>query len=119
MITSDLREGIVWLTVEGELTFEDVQHEVSQWVAQKNRFSGFITDLRGMGGVPPMGELQKMEAWREQNRSGKPHAVLGQTNALSALLTIYVRLTQARDTRYFMDADAAIEWVKGFELSAR
>ena len=56
-----------------------------------------------------------MEAWREQNKTGKPHALLGKTNAMSALMTIYVRLTKARDTRYFMNPEAAIEWVKGFE----
>ncbi len=114
MIRSELRDGIVWLVVEGELTVDDVKREVSQWLAQKDTFSGFITDLRGMGSIPPMGELQKMEEWRKQNNSGKPHALLGQTNALSALMTIYMRLTKARDTRYFMDPEAAIEWVEGF-----
>ena len=115
MIRSELRNGIVWLTVEGELTLEDLKREAGQWVPQKDTFGGFITDLRGMGGIPPMSELQQMEEWRAQNKTGKPHALLGQTNALSALMTIYVRLTKARDTRYFMNEDAAVEWVREFE----
>jgi hypothetical protein len=114
MITSELRDGIVWITIEGELKSEDVEREVSQWLTQTDAYKGFITDLRGMTGIPSIEEQKRMEAWREQNNSGKPHAVLGRTNAMSVLLSMYVRLTKARDTRYFMNADAAVEWVNNF-----
>jgi len=114
MIASELKDGIVWLTIEGELEAEEVQREAGKWLAQKDTFSGFITDLRELIAIPSMEEQKRLEAWREQNKSGKPHAILGRTNAMSVLITIYVRLTKARDTRYFMNPEAAIDWVKNF-----
>ena len=114
MITSELKDGIVWLTITGELEAKQTQREIGQRLTQKDTFSGFITDLRGLNAIPSMEEQKRLEAWREQNESGKPHAILGRTNALSALVTIYVRLTKARDTRYFINAEAAVDWVKNF-----
>ena len=114
MITSELRDGIVWLTVEGELTTEEVKLEVGKWLAQTDDYDGFITDLRGMTTIPSASDQKRMEAWRKENNSGKPHALLGQTNALGALITIYMQLTKARDTRYFMRPEAAVRWVKNF-----
>ena len=114
MITSELKDGIVWLTVNGELKAEEVKREAGKWLIQKDAFSGFITDLRELTTIPNTEEQKRLEAWREQNNSGKPHAVLGQTNALGVLITIYVRLTKARDTRYFMNPKAAVDWVENF-----
>ncbi len=115
MITSELKDGIVWLTVEGDLTWQEVAREAGKWISQEQAFSGFITDLRGMASIPSMVEQKRMEEWRQQNKSGKPHALLGRTNALGALITIYVRFTKAADTRYFMDPEEAINWIKNFE----
>lgn len=114
MVTSELKDGIVWLTIEEEMVSEDVKREAGKWLSQKETFSGFITDLRAMMTIPSLAEQREMEEWRKQNKSGKPHALLGQTNALGALIQIYVRLTKANDTRYFMDPEAAIAWVKNF-----
>jgi hypothetical protein len=101
MVTSELKDGIVWLTIEEKMVLED--------------FSGFITDLRPMTIIPSMVEQKEMEEWRKKNKSGKPHAILGQTNALGALIQIFIRLTRAKDTRYFMNPEAAIAWVKSFD----
>ncbi len=114
MVTSELKDGIVWLTVEGELVSQDVMREAGQWLSQKDAFSGFITDLCEMTSIPSTTEQKKLEEWRKQNESGKPHALLGRTNALGALIKIYIRFTKAEDTRYFMKPEAAIAWVKGF-----
>jgi hypothetical protein len=114
MVTSELEDGIVWLTVEEKLTAEDVKREAGKWLSQKETFSGFITDLRAMTVKPSLGEQRKLEEWRKQNKSGKPHALLGQTNALGALAQIYIRFTRAKDTRYFMDPEAAVAWIKNF-----
>ena len=114
MVTSELKDGIVWLTIEEEMVSEDVKREVGKWLLQKDTFSGFITDLRAMTTIPSLAEQKEMEEWRKQNKSGKPHALLGQTNALGTLIQIYVRLTKAKDTRYFMNPEAAIAWVKSF-----
>jgi hypothetical protein len=115
MVTSELRDGIVWITIEGEMVTKDIKREAGKWLQQKDSFCGFITDLRDMNPIPTAGEQREIEAWRERNKSGKPHALLGRTNALGALVSIYVRLTKARDTRYFMSAEAAIKWVRSFE----
>jgi hypothetical protein len=115
MVTSELRDGVVWLTVEGEMVAQDVMHEAARWLPQKEAFSGFITDLREMTAIPSTTEQQKLEEWRKGNKSGKPHALLGRTNALGVLIQIYVRLTKAEDTRYFMNPEAAIAWVKSFD----
>ena len=114
MITSELKDGVVWLAITGELEAGEVQRKVGKWLAQKDAFSGFITDLRGLTTIPSVEEQKRLEAWRENNKSGKPHAILGRTNAMSVLITIYVRLTKARDTRYFMNSEAAVDWVKNF-----
>ena len=114
MVTSELRDGVVWLTVEGEMTAQDVRREAGKWLLRKDAFSGFITDLRSMTLVPSMSEQSRMEEWRKQNKSGKPNALLGRTNALGVLVQIYVRLTKARDTRYFMNPEAAVAWVQDF-----
>ena len=114
MVTSELKDGIVWLTVEGEMAFEDVKREAGKWLLQKDTFSGYITDLRKLESIPSTSEQRKLEEWRKQNESGKPHAMLGQTNALGVLIQIYIRLTKAADTRYFMNPEAAIAWVKNF-----
>ena len=81
----------------------------------EDAFSRFITDLRKMASIPSTTEQQKLEAWRKRNKSDKPHALLGRTNALGVLITIYVRLTKAEDTRHFMNPEGAIAWVKGLE----
>lgn len=114
MVTSELQDGIVWLTIEEEMVPEDVKREAGKWLLQKETFSGFITDLRTMTTIPSLAEQKEMEEWRRQNRSGKPHALLGQTNALGALIQIYIRLTKAKETRYFMNPEAAAAWVKSF-----
>jgi hypothetical protein len=114
MVTSELKDGIVWLTIEEKMVLEDVKQEAGKWLSQKETFSGFITDLRAMTIIPSLVEQKAMEEWRKQNNSGKPHALLGQTNALGALIQIYIRLTKAKDTRYFMNPEAAIAWVKNF-----
>jgi hypothetical protein len=111
MVTSELKDGIVWLTVEGEMDSQEIMREASKWLSQTDAFSGFITDLRQMTSIPSLSEQKKLEEWRKQNKSGKPHAMLGRTNALGALAQIYVRLTQAEDTRYFMDPEAATSWI--------
>jgi len=115
MVTSELKDGIVWLTVEGELISQDMIAEVSKWLLQKDAFSGFITDIRSMESIPSTEEQKKLEEWRQQNKSGKPHAILGRTNAESVLVQIFIRLTKAADTRYFMKPESAIAWVKDFD----
>lgn len=115
MVTSELNDGIVWLTVEGELISQDIITEVSKWLLQKDSFSGFITDIRSMESIPSTEEQKKLEEWRQQNKSGKPHAILGRTNAESVLVQIFIRLTKAADTRYFMKPESAIAWVKNFD----
>ena len=114
MVTSELKDGIVWLTIEGELTYQDVVGEAGKWLPQKNTFSGFITDLRKMTAAPSTTEQKKLEEWRQQNKSGKTHALLGRTNAAGVLIQIYVRVTKAKDTRYFMNPESAIAWIKSF-----
>jgi hypothetical protein len=114
MVTSELRDGIVWLTIEGEMEAGEVKREAGRWLVQKDAFSGFITDLREMTSIPSTAEQKELEAWREHNKSGKPHALLGRTNALGVLIQMYIQLTKAKDTRYFMNPEAAEAWVKGF-----
>ena len=114
MITSELRDGIVWLIVEGEMTAQEVKREAGRWLSQRETFSGYITDLRQMTSLPSPNEQKEMEEWRKQNESGKPHALLGRTNAMGVLSSIYIRLTKAEDTRYFMDPESAIAWVTDF-----
>jgi hypothetical protein len=115
MITSELRDGVVWITVEGELSAQDFMREAARWLSQEEPFSGFISDLREMTTIPSTAEQQRLEEWRKKNKSGKPHAMLGRTNALGALIQIFIRLTRARDTRYFMNPEVAVAWVKGFD----
>ena len=112
MVTSELKDGVVWLTVEGELTAQDVMHEAGKWLSQKDAFSGFITDLREMTSPPSADEQKKLAEWRRQNSPGIPHAMLGRTNAMGVLLQIYTRVTNTTALRYFMDPEAAIAWVK-------
>jgi hypothetical protein len=111
MVTSELKDGIIWLTVEGEMTAQDIIAEANKWRSRTDEFSGFITDLRQMTALPSQDEQKILEEWRKQNNPGKRHAMLGRTNALGALIQIYVRLTQAEDTRYFMDPEAATSWI--------
>jgi hypothetical protein len=115
MIKSEPNDGIVWLTVEGDLDSQDAIREIGRWLSQGEAFSGFITDLRSMTSIPSSEKQKKLEEWRKGNKTGKPHALLGQTNALGVLIQIYARLTKAEDTRYFMDPERAIAWVNGFD----
>ena len=114
MLTAELKDGIVWLTIEGEMVAQDVKREANKWLSQKDTFSGFITDMRQMTSIPSASEQKELEEWRKQNKSGKPHALLGKTNALGAFVQIFIRLTKAKDTRYFMNPDNAISWIKSF-----
>ena len=115
MITSELRDGIVWLTVVGKLTTQDVKREAGKWLSQKDTFSGFITDLRMVTGTPSIFEREKLEKWRKQNKSGKPHATLGPHSVVGSIVKAYIRVTNAKDTRYFTDAEEAIAWIKSFD----
>ena len=114
MITSELRDEIVWVTIDGALFAEEVANAISPWLTQADLFQGYVTDLRKMTPIPSIAEQKAVEGWRKQNATGKPHALLGQTNALGAIFQIYVRLTKAENTRYFMDSDAAVDWVKNY-----
>jgi hypothetical protein len=104
----------VWLVVVGKLTVQDVMHEAGKWLPQKDTFNGFITDLRKVTGGPSMPEKKKLEEWRKQNRSGKPHAFLGMDNVMALIIRLYIRSTQAKDTRYFTDVEEAVDWVKSY-----
>ncbi len=115
MITSELRDGIVWLTVVGRLTVEDVKREAGKWLPQKDTFIGYITDLRMITGSPSVSDRKKLEEWRKQNKSGKPHAMLGPDNLVASIVKAYIRITSAKDTRYFTDVEEAIAWVKSFD----
>ena len=46
MVTSELRAGIVWIIIEGQLTAQDIIAEATKWQSQTDALSGFITDLR-------------------------------------------------------------------------
>jgi hypothetical protein len=113
MVTSELKDGIIWLTVEGEMTAQDIIVEANKWRSRTDAFSGFITDLRQMTSLPSQDEQKTLGEWRKENDPGKRHDMLGRTNALGVLIQIYSRLTKAGDMRYFMDPEAAIAWVKG------
>jgi hypothetical protein len=115
LITSELKDGIVWLNVVGKLTVQDVMREAGKWLPQKDTFSGYITDLRKITGSPSTSERKKLEQWRKQNKSGKPHAMLGRDNFMGVIIQAYIRITNAKDTHYFTDAEKAIAWVKSFD----
>jgi hypothetical protein len=55
MVTSELKDGIVWLIIEEKMVLEDVKQEVGKWLSQKETFSGFITD----GGVAQAKQLRQ------------------------------------------------------------
>jgi len=114
LVKSELRDGIVWITIEGEVDTEEVKQELGGWAAQEDTFCGFITDLRGMTSIPSSEQQRELEEWRRQEGSRKPHALLGRTNALGVLVKMYISLTKAEDTRYFMNLEAAEAWVRGF-----
>ena len=99
MVTSELRDGVVWLIVDGDMPSQAVMREAGKWLSQKETFSGFITDLRRMTSIPSRDEQKKLEEWRKQNKSGKPHALLGRISMLGALVTIFIRMTKAKDTK--------------------
>ena len=115
MITSELRDGVVWLVVEGEMSAAEVFNEAGKWLSQPDDFYGFISDLRKMTKIPSAEEQKRLEEWRESNESGKPHAMLGRTNALGVLVKMYINLTKARSTRYFLNPEAAVSWVRSFD----
>ena len=111
MVTSELRDGIVWIIVEGQMTSQDIISEANKWRSQTDALSGFITDLRQMTSFPS-DEQKKLAEWSKQNSPGRPHAMLGRTNAMGVMLQIYTRVTNTKASRYFMDPEAAIAWVK-------
>jgi hypothetical protein len=115
MVTSELRDGIVWIIIEGQMTSQDIISTANKWRSQTDAISGFITDLRQVTGVPSPDDQKILAEWRRQNSPDKPHAMLGRTNAMGVMLQIYTRLTNAEAMQYFMDPEAAIAWVKGFD----
>ena len=115
MVTSELRDGIVWIIVEGEMTSQGIITEANKWRSQTDALSGFITDLRQMTSTPSADEQKKLAEWRRQNSPSIPQAMLGRTNTMGVMLQIYTRLTNAESLRYFMDPEAAIAWVKRFD----
>jgi hypothetical protein len=68
-----------------------------------------------MMSLPSSDEQKKLAEWRRQNSPGIPQAMLGRTNAMGVMLQIYTRVTNTKALRYFMDPEAAIAWVKGFD----
>ena len=115
MVTSELRDGIVWIIVEGQMTSQDIISEANKWRSQTDALSGFITDLRQMTSVPSPDEQKILAEWRKRNSPDKPHAMLGRTNAMGMMLQIYTRVTNTKALQYFMDPEAAIAWVKRFD----
>ena len=115
MVTSELRDGIVWIIVEGQMTSQDIISEANKWRSRTDAISGFITDLREMTSPPSSDEQKKLAEWRRQNNPGIPQAMLGRTNAMGVMLQIYTRVTNTQALRYFMDPEAAIAWVKRFD----
>lgn len=111
MITSQLRDGVVWLTVDGELLAKDMIAETNQWLLRKGEFAGFISDVRKMTACKSAEKL-KLEEERKRNKSGKPNAILIKDDAMSAVVKIYMRLTGAEQTRYFTSEREAVAWLK-------
>jgi uncharacterized membrane protein len=110
MVTGKLENEILWIVLKGNLVADEVIAETNKWVPQNEQYIGMVTDIREMGDSPAI-EQKKLEAQRKQNNLNKPNAILGQDNAMSAIVAIYIRFTRASNTRYFTDAEEAKKWI--------
>jgi hypothetical protein len=113
MVTSELKDNIVWLYFEGALNAEEAMAEISQWLPIKDTFDGFISDIRKMTDQPAA-DQKKLEEWRKANGSEKPNAILAKDNIMAVLARVYIRFTRAESTRYFTDAETAKAWIREF-----
>lgn len=113
MITSKLEDGIVWYTIDGELKADEMIPETQKWLNRQDEYIGYISDVRKMTKASSY-DKQRMEEERRKNKTGKPNAILLKDDAMAVIAKIYIKFTNAKDTRYFTDPEIAKAWLKSF-----
>lgn len=111
MVTSQLQDRIVILSVEGELSADEVHAELLNWYETKlDDFDGYIIDLNRMTKHPAI-EQRKAAAYEKKLPSNKPHAIVGKDEKIARLINIFERFTKASFVKYYTNHEDAKAWI--------
>ena len=111
MVTSQLEDRIVILSVEGELSADDVHAELLHWYETRlNDFDGYIINLNQMTKHPAL-EQRKAAAYEKKLPANKLHVIVGKDEKIARLIKIFERFTKADFVKYFTDQQEAKEWI--------
>ena len=111
MVSSRLEDRIVILSVEGELSADQVHAELLNWYGKRmDEFDGYIIDLNQMTKHPAL-EQRKAAAYEKKLPSNKPHAIVGKDEKIARLISIFERFTKANLVKYYTNLEEAKAWI--------
>ena len=113
MVTSKLKDRVVWMIVEGKLLADEFIPEAEQWLSRLDEYDGYCTDVRKMTTSTAV-DKKRIEERRKQNATGKASAILVKDSFWWTLAKIYINFTQASDTQIFTDPEKAKAWIQGY-----
>jgi len=118
MITAKLEDEIIYIIIDGDFTYEDFLNAVNPIFKSGENYIGFISDGRKMTTMKPTLQHQ-LEQHHQKYNANKPNAILMNPNDGKKILAkIYVRFTNAINTKIFTDEEEAVKWVKSFRPKA-
>lgn len=113
MISAELRKDIIYIIINGDFTYDDFLNAVNPIFASGKKYIGFISDGRNMSEAKPI-TSKRLEEHHQTHNPTKPNAILMNNDSKLIIAKIYMRLTNAKNTKIFTDEQEAIKWVESF-----
>jgi hypothetical protein len=111
MVSSELKDRVVWMIVDGPLLADEFIRETDKWISRPDEYDGYITDVRKMTTASAV-DKKRIEERRQQNKTGKASAILVRDDFMGTLAKIYIDFTKASDTKIFQDPEKAAIWIR-------
>lgn len=112
MVTADLKDGIIYIKLDGNITYEEFLEAVDPIFASGEKYIGFISDGRKMTTINPAIQ-HKLEQHHQMNNAEKPNAIL-MNPGKKVVADIYTKFTRAKNTAVFTNEDEAVKWVNSY-----
>ena len=115
MIKLKIQNEILYIEGTGPFTFEEFDQEMKSIMSSGEKYLGFITSGELLKGTSAL-VLKKCSEHHKTNHPTLPNAALFKNLSLVALGNIYLKFTNAINTRLFSNEQEAITWINQKKL---
>ena len=113
MITAEIKEKIIHITIVGELSYEEFNAVVDPLTKSGQPYVGYLSDGREMTRYRSVKDQLRLAERHKQSDPEKRNAILMAQNGMSAIAKLYLRFTGDVNTRVFTNRKEALAWVHG------